>query len=63
MLERVVADQGILLAAIASDVRVTRDAVAEAKGGLRLFLILGGAFGGLGALLVKWIPTLFAGVR
>lgn len=47
---------------IASDVRTTRDAVLEAKGGWRVLMLMGGACGVIGGFAGKWIPVLLAGI-
>lgn len=63
VLENIVATQGRLLGEIAIDVRTTRDAVTEARGGWKTLMMLGGASAAFGAFAAKWIPTLFQAMR
>lgn len=51
-----------LAATIQTDVRMTRDAVLQAKGGWKVLMMIGGASGVAGAFVSKWIPVIFSSI-
>lgn len=62
VLESEVATLKTLAAIIQADVRMTRDAVLEAKGGWKVLMMIGGASGVAGAFVGKWIPVIFSSI-
>ena len=51
--------QAVDIATIKDDIHAIREMLAEAKGGWRTLMWVAGAAGATGAVLAKFIPTLF----
>ena len=48
--------------AMASDIRIIRDTLAQATGGWKVMMLVGGSAGAIGAFLGKWLSTIMTGV-